>query len=150
MSESKFRAWDTEAKCYIEDPILVDNFGQVYVVCEEPSDKRGTCLITHKPNVILEQYTGEVDDNDKEIAEGDIVQYVGADEETVIRATVKYGNPDDYTNEDGTLYIRGFYYGGCEIDDSVNLLDEEYEDLCTRVIGNIHENPELLETKNEI
>lgn len=148
MRELKmFRVWDMDAKSYVEEPILVDNFGQVYVVCEESSDKRGTCLITHKPNVIVERYTGDVDDNDKEIAEGDIVQYIGADEETLIQATVKYGNPDDYTNEDGTLYIRGFYYGDCEIDESANLLDEEYEDLCIKVIGNIHENPELLGAK---
>ncbi|MBR3180671.1 hypothetical protein IKF63_01155, partial [Candidatus Saccharibacteria bacterium] len=72
MRELKFRAWDTEAKCYVKDPILTDNFGQVYEVCEEASNKRGTCLITHKPNVILEQYTGLKDKNGKEIYEGDI------------------------------------------------------------------------------
>lgn len=74
MSGEKFRAWDTEAKCYIKDPVLVDNFGNVYVVCEEPSNKKGTCLITGKPNVILERDTGLKDMNGEEICEGDIVQ----------------------------------------------------------------------------
>lgn len=140
MRETKFRAWDTEAKCYIREPILVDDFGNVYEVCDESSPIKGTCLIMGKPNVILEQYTGVKDDNDKEIAEGDIVQYIGVDDEILIKATVKYGNPDDYTNEDGTLYLKGFYFDNCEIDDSVNLLDTEYEDLCIKVIGNIHES----------
>lgn len=131
MRELKFRAWDTEAKCYVKDPILTDNFGQVYEVCEEASNKRGTCLITHKPNVILEQYTGLKDKNGKEIYEGDIFE-------------------DDYN-------------GGYEV---VKWIDEraafclcymgyerDVEEFYTRytnemeVIGNIHENPELLEEK---
>ena len=136
MRDTKFRAWDKEAKCYIKEPILVDDFGNVYEVCEESSPVKGTCLITGKPNVILEQYTGVKDDNDKEIAEGDIVQYIGVDDETLIKATVKYGNPDD---EDRTLYLKGFYFDNCEIDDSENLLDAEYEDLCIKIIGNIHD-----------
>lgn len=127
MRELKFRAWDTEAKCYVKDPILTDNFGQVYEVCEEASNKRGTCLITHKPNVILEQYTGLKDKNGKEIYEGDIVV--------------------------NTYYDDGEMYKVLWVDDSVAFGMESLDDMelyklpleSLEVIGNIHDNPELLE-----
>ena len=125
MRELKFRAYDTEAKCYIEEPILADNFGQVYVVCEEASNKKGTCLITHKPNVVIEQYTGQKDRDGEEIYEGDILQYFGA---TLV---VEY--------HDATFW-------GVKYDSK-----EAWNIRCfigvsgARAIGNIHENPELLE-----
>lgn len=128
MRELKVRVWDTKAKCYVKDPILFDNFGQVYVVCDETSDKRGTCLITHKPNVIKEQYTGLKDKNGKEIYEGDIVLV---------------------DNRDYSPYIVVYREWDCsfigENDDR-----EEIVHICNKtpqryeVIGNIHENQELL------
>lgn len=123
MRELKmFRVWDMDAKSYVEEPILVDNFGQVYVVCEESSDKRGTCLITHKPNVIVEFGTGLKDKNGKEICEGDIV----------------------LTSSVGTWQIeerRGCFWVG-----KYALYGQN--DYC-EVIGNIHENPELLEQEKK-
>lgn len=115
----KFRAWDVEAKCYIEDPFLVDNFGQVYVVCEEASNRRGTCLITHKPNVILEQCTVIRDKNGKVICEGDIIR----------------------TSDEGIYKVRQIPTGAWRIgrDDLLVWAD------VSEVIGNINENPELLE-----
>lgn len=125
MSGKNFRAWDTEAKCYIKDPVLVDNFGNVYVVCEEPSNKKGTCLITGKPNVILEQYTGLNDKNGTKICQGDIVDY-NDDGECI--GVVKYDAPEFYLDADFTNWARMFLKGAPH----------------QRVIGNIHENPELL------
>ena len=130
MRALEFRAWDTEAKCYIEEPILVDNFGNVYEVCEESSPVKGTCLITGKPNVILEQYTGVKDDNDKEIAEGDIVseefEYGGDKTKTIWQ--VRWCD-DECAFE--LHYVSGFKVDDCSLvaDD-----EEDYE-----VIGNIHE-----------
>ena len=145
MREIKFRAWDKITKqYYIVKGLEYDNDGnldEVYLAGVKISESNPVFNLRKPNDVVLEQYTDVKDDNDKEIAEGDIVQYIGADEETLIQATVKYGN---LANEDRTLYIRGFYYGDCKIDESANLDDEEYEDLCIRVIGNIHENPELL------
>lgn len=126
MREPKFRAWDIEAKCYVKEPILVDNFGQVYVVCEEASNIKGTCLITHKPNVVLEQYTDLEDKNSKEIYEGDIVDY-NNDGECI--GVVKYDAPEFYLDADATNWARMFLKGAPH----------------QKVIGNIHENPELLE-----
>ena len=129
MRELKFRAFDTEANSYAKDPILVDNFGNVYVVCEEASDKRGTCLITGKPNVILEQYTGLKDKNGKEIYEGDIVLNTYYDDNE--RYIVKW-------------YNDAVAFGMQSLEDAD---DYKLPLESLKVVGNIHENPELLEEK---
>jgi uncharacterized phage protein (TIGR01671 family) len=74
----------------------------------------------------FEQYTGLKDKNGKEIYEGDIVDFVD-DGECI--GVVEYDAPEFYLNADatnwGAMYLE--------------------RTRCQRVIGNIHENPELLE-----
>ena len=137
MRELKFRVWDTQNKCYVENK----NGGIEWSIWELEH------LGEYKDRVIIEQYTDEYDVNDKEIAEGDIVQYVSANEEALVQATVKYGYPYGYDNDDGTLFVKGFFYDDCKIDDFVDLTEEEYDGLGgTKIIGNIHENAGLLES----
>lgn len=132
MSGKNFRAWDVEVKCYIKDPILVDNFGNVYVVYEEPSLVQGTCLITGKPNVILERNTGLKDMNGEEICEGDIVlDYYDGDDAFIVE-----------WDKDTASFI---------LTDTDNIscvsFDNFYPDKELEVIGNINENPELSKEK---
>lgn len=132
MSGKKFRAWDTEAKCYIKDPVLVDNFGNVYVVCEEPSNKKGTCLITGKPNVILERNTGLKDMNGEEICEGDIVlDYYDGDDVFIV----------EWDKDTASFILTDT----CNISDVS--FDNFYPDKELEIIGNINENPELSKEK---
>lgn len=133
MREVEFRAWDVEAKCYIKDPILVDNCGNVYAVYEEPSPVQGTCLITGKPNVILEQYISLKDKNGKEIYEGDIVEQTW------------------FNGDDGDITIIGVIGFDKEeasfgIVETIQRTNKQYSGFYSQkeVIGNIHENPKLI------
>ena len=98
-------------------------------------------LLTSKSKVdpsTVGQFTGLTDKNDKKIFEGDIVHILG--------------NQDvaDWKNVDYTALIAFLDGGFCAIDGTV----EEHGfrryalarlDFSLEVIGNIHDNPELLE-----
>ena len=105
----------------------------------------GYCIqvVTHSGNeysrkkyVITEetvgQYTGLKDKNGKRIFEGDIVE--GA----------------DFTAEDGGYGVVGFDDGAFEIigNNCCGTFHENYWGRDFEVIGNIHDNPELLEEEN--
>ena len=74
------------------------------------------------------QYTGLNDKNGKRIFEGDIVEGV------------------DYTSEDGGYGVVGFDDGAFEVsgNDCYGTFHENYWGKDFEVIGNIHDNPELL------
>ena len=88
-------------------------------------------------------YTGLKDKNDKRIFEGDIVKLYDT-WETVWRAVVEFGNPNgNYTwgwqlRPIGKVDINTYVLCWVEM--------EEAGAYC-EVIGNIHDNPELLEVK---
>lgn len=76
----------------------------------------------------IEQFTGLKDKNGKEIYEGDIVDY-NDDGECI--GVVEYDAPEFCLNADATNWARMFLKGAPH----------------QRVIGNIHENPELVKEK---
>lgn len=91
-------------------------------------------------HVILEtvgQYTGLTDKNGKKIFEGDIVKDCGG---TI--GVVKFG---EGTFDSGIYRYMGFYYeekDGTIDHNSIYDRDEDWAKF--EVIGNIHDNPELL------
>lgn len=89
------------------------------------------------------QFTGQYDKNDKKIYEGDIVrwEYPDCDSHTGWRGTVK--NVCKVTFEYGRFRINAYPYnlGSCED------FFEDKETYGLEVIGNIHDNPELLAAK---
>jgi uncharacterized phage protein (TIGR01671 family) len=116
MREIKFRGWDDIVNdfCY-----LIINHGSFPHIIES----KGL-----KPNVKKwEQYTGLKDKNGKEIYEGDIVLY-GINEH---KYEVKWVVDEE---------IDAFKYTGWDI---TSWYDKETSEEYT-VIGNIYENPELL------
>ena len=78
------------------------------------------------------QYTGLTDKNGKRIFEGDIVRGISFWHEKHKTYQVAFDDGDFYlVNDSGTMYRH-----------------EHVEDI--EVIGNIHDNPELLEARQEI
>ena len=126
----KFRAWDKRFSEFVED-FFASEDGKIYkkstdtgygiAISRETSDK-----------VILMQSTGLVDKNGKEIFEGDILDYKGR--KALVRWHGSYASfiyrfvdePHKRNAEWKPLYLA---YMKCEI------------------IGNVYENPELLEDK---
>ena len=141
MRELKFRVWDKSVEHLYEVQTLIDGGGVIgrYVLNGEMN-----YIQLCADDVIIEQYTGLKDKNGKEIYEGDIVERKklilaremaipgwGKDHTDVRRATIVF--------ENGSFYGRSVE-AGLNFEYSWDELEEFFE-----IIGNIHENPELLE-----
>lgn len=129
--EIKYRVWDEEKKKYRNkidnnDEMVLHPDGQFKI-------EKGWCIISG--DFVIEQYTGLKDKNGKEIYEGDIV-----------REKIDFNSK----MTDGT-----FEYEVCWDEDTLSWglkaigPESIHSDLweCNQsleVIGNIHENPELL------
>ena len=125
MRENKFRVWDNYP--YVKGYLDSDS---VFLMSD------GNCLVDDvgddidMSTTIIEFYTGMTDKNSVEIYEGDIVQTNEGIVQTVVGITPIYINEDVYTLVQATKSLSG----------EIFILDNS--DV---VIGNIHENPELLE-----
>ena len=115
MRELKFRAWGININEYMG--ISNDPSNVINILGE----------LINSRTWIIEQYTGLKDKNGKEIYEGDIVDYNDGGE---CMGVVEYDAPIFILNDErfenlGSLFLKGAPH--------------------QKVIGNIHENPELLE-----
>lgn len=136
MREIKFRAWDKLNKMLVQvqDLDLIQLVDGEYFISAGLEDV-GEYLRLSK-EIVLMQYTGLKDKHSKEIYEGDILaRRAGYNNPEIIRkGTVEFVN-GKYEN---CLYYphkqRRYLFDSASI----------YE-----VIGNIYENPELLEAKDK-
>lgn len=120
--EIKFRAWNSKNKWMDAGPFWVDNDGGIYETPQNRYDTPHTEIESTK-DLVLMQYTGLKDKNGTEIYEGDIC-----------KAPHDFG-PAGFVER--TFTVRWHNELGYQWNywDLVNI----------EVIGNIYENPELLE-----
>nr|DAW29548.1 MAG TPA: YopX protein [Caudoviricetes sp.] len=134
MREIGYRAWLKEEKRFIYPKLILNDFGSVVEVAYNDIDIFTDELIEHRlliEDVVLEQFTGLRDKNGKRIYEGDLIKEVAYGRKFIIWE-VRW-HQDECCFE--LHRIRGALYG-----DSLLSCDSQYE-----VIGNIHENKNLLE-----
>ena len=88
------------------------------------------------------QYTGLTDRNGKRIFEGDIVRLTDEHNEIEWTAVVVFGNPNGEYNWGWQLKAIGEFDGNKDI---LLWVDMEESGAYCEVIGNIYDNPELME-----
>lgn len=142
MRETEFRVWDNQEKVYLnKKDIAIDNLGNVFVFegCNDNDSELWYARILVDPDnerYIIEQLTGLTDKNGREIYQGDIVS---------VR-----DSPVDTEDEKGVCFVAwssvlaGFILKGS---DAYRFDEQLLSDLKLIVIGNIHEDHDLLEEK---
>lgn len=122
MKGLKFRVWDKERECYLDETELagITPDGKYILYIEDEEISR----LEINGNYIVEQYTGLKDKNGKEIYENDIVS---------VRNKNRKNEYDIGVVEFGKAAFRCPFLLG------------KYHSGQVEVIGNVHENADLLE-----
>jgi len=128
--EIKFRAWDTEKRCYVpEGEIIFSFYGDTKItVTPNAIEYIGDKCHYSEPNpsrFIVEQFTGLTDKNGTEIYEFDVIAISGND------------------NLKKVEFKNGCFYTTSVNNNSMYRLGGWEKDSVT-VLGNIHTNPELI------
>lgn len=128
----KFRAYETKEKEMVHDIHIAPEYGWLVLADNDAMSERG-----RSENWVLMQFTGLLDKNGKEVFEGDIV-----DNGYGIKEIVEFGcqNVDAF---EGVGFNLWSFIGKHGAYDCARLQSE------IEVVGNIYENPDLLNPKSK-
>lgn len=145
MREIKFRAWElsTENRNIINNKIIPwEELLEFYNLENILDDNK------LRKDFVIMQYTGLKDKNGTEIYEGDILELINEDEER-IKCVVEFGNRRIRTYSGTIIDVQCFYFkiGDRKTNPVANNYLGKHDLEIIKVIGNIYENPELLEVR---
>lgn len=153
MREILFRGKRTDNGEWVEGCFIKDGKPdeRKYFIQTLPTFEKPLGDIYEVDSKTIGQFTGLCDKNGKKIFEGNIVKYTRTD----MYAPTKSFNGEDlvskhliYWNEEKCCFYQEHYTKKrCIGGGSINFIDERAKDNIIEVIGNIHDNPELLEEK---
>lgn len=142
MREFKFRAWDKRSKKFVQSGIQFNNT---------------TMTLEAIPDIILTQSTGLKDTDGKEIYEGDIVEYnyyYDLHHPTISRKKVvwidkdaSFGCQKEWESSEKCTCGQTHTHKYPGISTFRDILSGSKKDSL-KVLGNIYENPELLEDQS--
>ncbi len=129
----KFRVWDKGNEHYVDcaDMLYIEPSGEITYACYDGD--REDMYYYEQNDVVVEQCTGLRDKNGKLIYEGDIV----GNEKYVHEIVWRDKDASFHTKLKGMEFICG------------HLEQSWIDEFGFKIIGNIHENPELLEQSND-
>ena len=131
----KYRVWSEEKGYETQHSLDIEDVN-------ESTDNNGIALRNHRDAFVFEQCTGLKDKNGKLIYEGNVVKVSPDYGKTWDIGYVKYGSYAAFCVRLDQFNITSPLVNFCKC-----ILGCGGADVYIKIIGNIHENPELLEAK---
>ncbi|EHN8328380.1 hypothetical protein KJ522_001716 [Campylobacter coli] len=148
LKDFDFRVWDNIEKKYIKTPHglyientehndasncnrIIANYEQRAFYIDYPFNDRNNEYYDNEESLSIELFTGLYDKKGKKVYENDIVKVKSLYDCFLAKISI---------HKEGTFYFEG--KNGDYIGSLIYLVEDEGYD--TEIIGNIHENPELL------
>lgn len=143
--ELKFRIWDNLKKEWVQ------NKGLWRIVTNDSGIGEITAPISFKQHPLghsIQQFTGLLDKNEKEIFEGDIVKHnwIGLDAKIgiVVSHFGEYLVVDKYVFDKDGIFITKHYTGNCWYQTTLKSIFTSQPNHVFEIIGNVFENIKLL------
>lgn len=127
----KFKAWDKKGRKWLRDFSVHETGALLHLINSIEED----------PDIALMQFTGLTDKNGVEIYEGDIVHDISGKPALVKFGGYSAGGMDYYATPAYGFFVQCIS-GGEEVEDDTETLGAYGPN---EVIGNVFENPELIE-----
>lgn len=132
MREILFRGKTDKDKEWVYGDLLHDGYDYDVAIWEQECK-----LVTEISPETVGRFTGLTDKNGKNIFEGDIHECIVGEESSLF--VVKHGK---YYDSEASDKKYGWYFENTKTNDCYSFYGDEKD--YTNIIGNIHDNPELL------